>query len=73
MIGVSSKLYKVIPSPLWGGLGWGSLRHLSLFNTEILQDLPTPTPALPTRGREKNENQPTEKLIRAALKELATG
>ena len=44
---------KKIPSPLWGGLGWGSLRSFYARLFPILRHLPTPTPALPTRGREK--------------------
>ncbi len=62
-----------IPSPLWGGLGWGLLWLFRVGMNFILRDHPTPTPALPTGGRGKKFSQPTEKLIRAALKELAVG
>ncbi len=42
-----------VPSPLWGGLGWGSLRcYFSKFFSDLHHLLP-PTPALPTRGRVK--------------------
>jgi hypothetical protein len=73
MMRLSLKLYDVIPSPLSGGPGWGSLRILGVLKKMLMKDLPTPTPTLPTRGRGKTDDQPTEKLIRAALKELATG
>ncbi len=41
------------PSPLWGGLGWGSLRPVFAWFYSVLLNRPTPTPALPTRGRGK--------------------
>ena len=40
---------KDIPSPLWGGLGWGSLRPYQFLPN--ITHRPTPTPTLPTRGR----------------------
>ncbi len=67
------RIARNIPSPLWGGLGWGSLRLGRKGMNFILRDHPTPTPALPTGGRGKKFSQSTEKLIRAALKELAAG
>jgi hypothetical protein len=51
---VELKIRKEIPSPLWGGLGWGSLRpvHSGFFSNFKMRA--TPTPTLPTRGREKS-------------------
>ena len=48
------KITKEIPSPLWGALGWGSLRtvHSCFFSTFKMRA--TPTPTLPTRGRGKS-------------------
>jgi hypothetical protein len=43
----------LFPSPLWGGIKGGGRSALAIgfiFNRE---DFPTPTLALPTRGREK--------------------
>ncbi len=55
---------KNTPSPLWGGLGWGSLWLRRNEMNAILKNFPTPTPALPTSGRGKKSGQHTEKLIR---------
>ena len=43
-----SNIRKEFPSPLWGGLGWGSLRPYQFFAKN--KHRPTPTPTLPTRG-----------------------
>ena len=64
---------QIIPSPLWGGLGWGSLRILQFETNMECMRCQTPTPSFPTRGRGKIGSLLSEKLIWLALKELATG
>ena len=59
--------------PVGRNKGWGSLRRLQFNFVSFLNHVPTPTPALPTRGRGINNDQRTEELIGRALKELALG
>ena len=48
------EIRKEIPSPLWGGLGWGSLKHIHSWFFSIFKIPATPTPTLPTGGRGKS-------------------
>jgi hypothetical protein len=50
---VEMKIRKEVPSPLWGGLGWGSLRPVYCGCIPAFKFRATPTPTLPTRGRGK--------------------
>ncbi len=56
------QIVKEIPSPLWGGLGWGSLRSIQSSFLSTFKIRATPTPTLPTRGRGKS----SEVLIQIA-------